>query len=63
LRALINSTVVDISRKHALTSAAVEGIIERQVAEAVDWSRLTYLGVLGIDETALSKCANRPASR
>ena len=55
LRALINSTVVDVSRKHALPPAAVEGIIERHLAHEVDWSRLTDLGVIGIDEIALRK--------
>jgi len=55
LRALINSTVVDVSRKHALTPAAVEGIVERHLAQTVDWNRLTHLGVLGIDEIALRK--------
>jgi transposase len=55
LRALINSTVVDVSRKHALTPAAVEGIVERHLAHEVDWSRLTALGVIGIDEIALRK--------
>ncbi|MGB5737546.1 MAG: ISL3 family transposase [Thiohalocapsa sp.] len=55
LRALINSTVVDVSRKQALTPAAVEGIVERHLAHEVDWSRLTALGVIGIDEIALRK--------
>lgn len=55
LRALINSTVVDVSRKHALSEAAVEGIVERQVATAVDWSQLSELNVIGIDEIALRK--------
>lgn len=36
LRALINATVADVSRKHALSAAAVEGIVERHLATAVD---------------------------
>lgn len=55
LRALINSTVIDVSRKHALTEATVEGIVERHLAKTVDWSGLTHLGVVGIDEIALTK--------
>jgi transposase len=55
LRALINSTVMDVSRKHALTPAAVEGIIERHLAYEVDWNSLTDLNVVGIDEIALRK--------
>lgn len=55
LRVLINSTVVDASRKHTLSEAAVAGIVERHVAKAVDWSHLRQLNVIGIDEIALRK--------
>ena len=55
LRALINSTVVDVSRKLGLTEEVVEGALERQVASQVDWNRFDHLGVLGIDEIALRK--------
>ena len=55
LRSLINSTVTDVSRKLGLTAEAVEGILNRQVAQAVDWASLKALGVLGLDEIALRK--------
>lgn len=55
LRALINSTIRDVSRKQALTPAAVEGIVERHLAHRVDWNRVIELGVIGIDEIALRK--------
>ena len=55
LRALINSTVVDVSRKLGLTPEVVEGALERRVASQVDWSRFDHLGVLGIDEVSLGK--------
>jgi transposase len=55
MRALINSTVVDVSRKYRLGEEAVEGILNRHVAGEVDWSRFTHLGVLGLDEIALTK--------
>ena len=55
MRALINSTVVDVGRKCRLGEEAVEGILNRHVAGEVDWSRFTRLGVLGLDEIALTK--------
>lgn len=53
LRALINSTVADVSRKHGLSEESVEGIVERYLAKQIDWSTLEWLGVVGIDEIAL----------
>lgn len=55
LRALINATVADVSRKHGLSESSVEGIVERYVARQIDWSGLESLGVVGIDEIALRK--------
>src|SRR5512143_588914 len=55
LRALINSTVADVSRKHGLSEESVEGIVERYLAKQIDWSTLKWLGVVGIDEIALRK--------
>jgi transposase len=50
LRCLINSTVQDVSTKERLGYAAVEGVLERCLAQQVDWTRYERLGVLGIDE-------------
>ena len=55
LRSLINSTVSDVSRKLGLGAEAVVGILNRRVAQAVDWASLKALGVLGLDEIALKK--------
>jgi transposase len=55
MRSLINSTVSDVSRKLRLGEEAVEGILDRQVAQTVDWASLKALGVLGLDEIALTK--------
>ena len=55
LRSLINSTVTDVSYKLSITAEAVEGILNRRVAQAVDWASLKTLGVLGVDEIALKK--------
>lgn len=54
-RALINSTVAAVSRKHGLSEASVEGIVERDLAQQSDWSTLEWLGMVGIDEIALRK--------
>jgi len=50
LRCLINSTVQDVSMKERLGYDAVEGVLERCLAQQVDWTRYQRLGVLGIDE-------------
>jgi len=55
LRCLVNSTVVDVSHKLGLKPDAVEGMLGRWVATTVDWSRLTTLATLGIDEIALTR--------
>src|SRR3990172_9168553 len=44
-----------ISRKERVGAEAVEGILNRRVAQAVDWASLKALGVLGLDEIALKK--------
>src|SRR5512143_789591 len=55
LRCLVNSTVVDVSQKLDLGPDAVEGILGRWVSTTVQWSRLTTLETLGIDEIALTR--------
>jgi len=52
---LVNSTVEDVSLKEGVTYDAVLGVLERRIARRVDWSQLTVLGVLGLDEIALKK--------
>jgi transposase len=55
MRSLIHSTVSDVSRKRGLGEEAVEGMLDRQVAQTVDGASLKALGVLGLDEIALTK--------
>jgi transposase len=50
MRSLITRTVSEVSRKLGLGEEAVEGILDRQVAQTVDWASLKALGVLGLDE-------------
>lgn len=52
---LINSTIVDVSIKEQITEDLVYGIINRHINREVHWSRISMLGVLGIDEIALKK--------
>ncbi len=52
---LVNSTLQDVSRKEALGYAAVRGAVQRCVRSHIDWSTVTELGVLGLDEIALLK--------
>jgi transposase len=55
LKALINSTIQDVSQKEGLGYDGVLGIVERRVKGQVDWSRYPQIAVLGIDEIALKK--------
>jgi transposase len=55
LKLLVNSTVQDVSAKACIGYAGVEGVLERRMAEQVDWTRFSALEVLGIDEIALKK--------
>lgn len=47
--------MADVSRKHGLSEDSVEGIVERYLAQQIDWSTLESPGVVGIDEIALRK--------
>jgi transposase len=55
LKALIHSTIEDVSRKERLSYDRVLGVMERCVAAQVDWTGFKRLEVLGIDELAVKK--------
>ena len=55
LKALINSTLEDVSQKEGMGYGGVRGIVRRRLTTAVDWSRYRCLRVIGIDEIALKK--------
>jgi transposase len=55
LRLLINSTVADAARKLGVSEETIDGIIDRWIVRAVDWSAWEWLGVIGIDEIALKR--------
>jgi transposase len=52
---LVNSTLVDVSRKEEVGYDAVAGAIQRYIATTVNWRAFDELGVLGIDEISLHK--------
>jgi transposase len=55
LRALVNSTVQDVSAKERIGYDTVAGVLERCIARTVDWQAYQRLGTLGFDEIARLK--------
>ena len=52
---LVNSTVEDVSVKEGISYASMAGVLERRVDASVDWSVITEIETLGLDEIALKK--------
>ena len=52
---LINSTISDVSTKEDLGYKTVEAIIDRYISTEVEWSKITEIGLLGLDEISLKK--------
>jgi transposase len=55
LRLLSNSTVTDAARKLGVSEETIAGLIDRWIERAVDWDAWERLGVLGLDEIALTR--------
>lgn len=55
VKQLVNSTIEDVSMKEQVGYDAVVGAVNRQVEVAIDWSAITDLRTVGIDEIALRK--------
>jgi len=55
LKLLVNSTVQDVSEKEDIGYDEVEGIVEGQFGQGVDWGSFSSLPTLGVDEIALKK--------
>ena len=53
MRALINSTLQDVSLKYDLGTAAIQGVVDRLIETKMNWTPITALTVIGIDEIAL----------
>jgi hypothetical protein len=52
---MINSTLEDVSLKHAIGVDALQGILDRRIEPEVDWTGIETLEVIGIDAIALTK--------
>lgn len=52
---LIGSTISDVSAKEDVSYDAVLGILDRWIAQSVDWDALEVFSTIGIDEIALTK--------
>ena len=55
LRMLINSTIADAARKLGVSEETIDGILDRWIERAVNWTAWEWLGVIGIDEIALKR--------
>lgn len=52
---LLNSTITDVSCKEDIGWDAIEGLLDRLIGQKIDWSKVSSLKTLGIDEIALEK--------
>ena len=52
---LIHSTIEDVRIKEGVSYDSVLGVLERRIEPAVNWSRFSHLGTLGLDEIASKK--------
>jgi transposase len=55
LRALVNSTISDVSIKYRVSYDRVRGVLSRYVRGEVDWSQFKHLRQIGLDEISLLK--------
>lgn len=55
MKLLINSSLTDVSRKEGVTYDDIEGVLNRQVENKVDWNSVEKITILGLDEIALKK--------
>ncbi len=55
MKQLVNTTVEDVSMRENIGYDAVIGALDRQIETRVNWSEISDLGTIGIDEIALKK--------
>jgi transposase len=55
LRALVNSTISDVSIKYRVAYDRVRGLLSRYVRGDVDWAQFEHLRQIGLDEISLLK--------
>lgn len=55
MKMLINSTLTDVSRKEDVTYDDIEGALNRQIENKIDWNNFDKIETLGLDEISLKK--------
>jgi transposase len=55
LRQLINNTIEDVSIKERVGYKAIEGIINRNISNEINWDEIVEIYILGLDEISLKK--------
>ena len=55
MRSLSHGTIEDVSKKEKVGQKVVQGILDRQVQKEVNWSLISEIETLGIDEIANKK--------
>lgn len=57
LNLLVNSTIIDVSRKENISEGVITRILKSYYPDKIDWDNFDNLGQLGIDEISLKKRA------
>jgi hypothetical protein len=52
---MVNSTLLDVSKKHDVSYDVLRGLLIRHISDEVDWDKIKQLRVLGLDELSLLK--------
>ena len=55
LLSLVHSTIADVSTKENISEQAIQLIVDKSIAEEINWKDIKKIGILGIDEIALKK--------
>ena len=55
LNLLVNSTIKDVAEQESISYKRIVNIIKRHIPSEIDWSQITKINDLGIDEIALKK--------
>ena len=59
---LVNSTIQDVSRQENISYKRIINIIKQHIPKEIDWSTISNLKTLGIDEISLKKDINTSLS-
>lgn len=57
LDALVNSTIMDVSRKEKISEGKIRRVLDTYYPDRINWNNFEDLGEIGIDEIALKKRA------